>query len=51
MEMRKRVLGSEHPFTLTSMANLAITWERKDRDSEVTKPREECAATDSRLRN
>lgn len=41
MEMRKRVLGSEHPFTLTSMATLAITWERKDRDSEATKPREE----------
>jgi len=26
METRKRVLGAEHPFTLTSMANLAHTW-------------------------
>jgi hypothetical protein len=26
METRKRVLGQEHPSTLTSMANLALTW-------------------------
>jgi hypothetical protein len=26
METRKRVLGAEHPFTLTSMANLASTY-------------------------
>jgi hypothetical protein len=27
METRKTVLGAEHPDTLTSMANLAYTWE------------------------
>jgi putative hemolysin len=26
MQMRKRVLGEEHPDTLTSMANLASTY-------------------------
>ncbi|KZL79726.1 tpr domain protein, partial [Colletotrichum incanum] len=26
MEMRKRVLGDEHPDTLTSIANLASTY-------------------------
>ena len=26
IETRKRVLGLEHPFMLTSMANLAHTW-------------------------
>ncbi len=26
METRKRVLGEEHPNTLTSMANLALTY-------------------------
>ncbi|KAF2465662.1 uncharacterized protein BDR25DRAFT_202783, partial [Lindgomyces ingoldianus] len=26
METRKRVLGEDHPDTLTSMSNLASTW-------------------------
>lgn len=29
METRKRVLGPEHPDTLTSMANLAYTWKAR----------------------
>ena len=31
MEIRKRVLGAEHPDTLTSMANLASTYRNQDR--------------------
>ena len=31
METRKRVLGEEHPDTLTSMANLAYTRKSQDR--------------------
>ena len=30
LETRKRVLGEEHPDTLTSMANLALTYWTKD---------------------
>ena len=29
MEMRKRVLGQEYPSTLTSMANLASTYQNQ----------------------
>ncbi|KAF2433970.1 kinesin light chain 1 [Tothia fuscella] len=35
METRKRVLGEEHPSTLTSMANLAITWKSCGRDMDA----------------
>jgi hypothetical protein len=35
METRKRVLGAEHPDTLTSMANLAYTLKDQDRDDEA----------------
>ncbi|KAL2199928.1 hypothetical protein P885DRAFT_75110 [Corynascus similis CBS 632.67] len=31
METRKRVLGEDHPDTLTSMANLACTWKSQGR--------------------
>ena len=31
METSSRVLGEEHPNTLTSMANLAYTWKSQDR--------------------
>jgi hypothetical protein len=31
METRKKVLGAEHPDTLTSMANLAFTWKGRSR--------------------
>ncbi|KAK4119091.1 hypothetical protein N657DRAFT_650498 [Parathielavia appendiculata] len=31
METSKRVLGEEHPDTLTSMANLAHTWKSQAR--------------------
>jgi hypothetical protein len=35
METRKRVLGQEHPDTLTSMANLTYTWKSQDRGEDA----------------
>jgi hypothetical protein len=35
METRKRVLGDEHPDTLTSMANLAFTWKAQGQSAEA----------------
>jgi hypothetical protein len=35
MKTRKRVLGQEHPDTLTSMNNLAWTWKGQNRDAEA----------------
>ena len=35
MEIRKRVLGEEHPSTLTSMANLAFTFKSQSRNKEA----------------
>jgi hypothetical protein len=35
MQTRKRVLGDEHPDTLTSMNNLAITLELQSRHKEA----------------
>src|SRR3984893_12731659 len=37
MEMRKRLLGAEHPHTLTSMANLATTYRQQGRWNEAEK--------------
>jgi hypothetical protein len=37
METRKRVLGDEHPDTLTSMANLAATYRNQGRWNEAEK--------------
>lgn len=35
IETRKRVLGQEHPDTLSSMNNLAFTWKGQGRDKEA----------------
>jgi Tetratricopeptide repeat len=35
LEVHKRVLGPEHPSTLTSMANLAFTWKARGRHTEA----------------
>jgi hypothetical protein len=35
MQTRKRVLGDEHPDTLTSMENLAVTYESQGRWKEA----------------
>jgi hypothetical protein len=42
MEMRARVLGEEHPDTLTSMANLARTWKSCGRDTDALELITEC---------
>ena len=42
METRKRVLGAEHPDTLTSMANLAFTLKGRGQDAEAIKLMEKC---------
>jgi hypothetical protein len=42
METRKRVLGDEHPDTLTSMANLASTYREQGRWDEAFALMETC---------
>ncbi|KAH0544448.1 hypothetical protein GP486_008515 [Trichoglossum hirsutum] len=42
MKTRKRVLGEEHPDTLTSMANLAFTFRSQDRNEEAILLLEKC---------
>ena len=42
METRKRVLGQEHPDTLTSMNNLAFTWKGQGHAKEALLLMEEC---------
>jgi hypothetical protein len=42
MEIRKRVLGAEHPDTLISMANLAFTWESQGRDHDALELMKAC---------
>jgi hypothetical protein len=42
MKTRKRVLGQEHPATLTSMHNLAFTLKSEGRDNEALLIMEEC---------
>ena len=49
METRKRLLGAEHPSTLTTMNNLAFTWERQGRDTEALKLMEECVRLRTRV--
>ncbi|KAF1816974.1 hypothetical protein P152DRAFT_386954 [Eremomyces bilateralis CBS 781.70] len=42
METTKRVLGTEHPSTLTSMGNLAETYKAQGRDAEAISLLREC---------
>ena len=42
MEIRKRVLGKEHPDTLTSMNNLAFTWKGKVYNDKAILLMEKC---------
>jgi len=39
----KRVVGPEHPDTLTSMNNLAFTWKEQGRIAEAIELMERCA--------
>jgi hypothetical protein len=43
MEIRKRVLGPEHPDTLTSMNDLALTWKSQGREQQALDMMIECA--------
>ncbi|KAF2176927.1 hypothetical protein K469DRAFT_810815, partial [Zopfia rhizophila CBS 207.26] len=42
METRKRLLGAEHPDTLTSMYSLAYNWKDQGRHEQAIKLMEEC---------
>ena len=42
METRKRVLGQEHPGTLTSLDNLAFMWKAADCDNIALESIENC---------
>ncbi|KAI3571853.1 hypothetical protein IWW34DRAFT_638707, partial [Fusarium oxysporum f. sp. albedinis] len=45
METSKARLGADHPTTLTSMTNLAATWESQGRDQEALGLIKECSQT------
>jgi hypothetical protein len=49
MEMKKKMLGAEHPSTLTSMANLAFTWKRQGRHVEALNLMKECVRLRTRV--
>jgi hypothetical protein len=49
IETRKRVLGVEHPSTLTSMNNLAFIWKGLGRDKEALELMEECVVLGTRI--
>jgi hypothetical protein len=42
MEMKEKVLGREHPHTLLSMNNLALTWKHRGRDNEALELMKNC---------
>jgi hypothetical protein len=42
METRKRMLGEEHPSTLTSINNLAFTLKGRGQNAEAIKLMEKC---------
>jgi hypothetical protein len=49
METRKRVLGEEHPDTLTSMNNLALTFKDQGRNDDALKLMTECLSLSKRI--
>jgi hypothetical protein len=49
MKTSKTKLEADHPSTLTSMNNLAFTWEGLDRDTEALKLMEECVTVRIRI--
>lgn len=42
METRKKIMGPEHPSTLTSMHNLAYPWKYQGRDHDAMGLMSEC---------
>ncbi|PVH69231.1 hypothetical protein DL98DRAFT_554516 [Cadophora sp. DSE1049] len=49
METSKTKLGVDHPFTLTSMANLAFTWKGKGKEIEAVRLMEDCVRFQKRV--
>jgi hypothetical protein len=49
METKKRVLGAEHPDTLTSMNNLAFSWKALGRVKEALELMEERVTLRTRI--
>ncbi|CAG8108440.1 unnamed protein product [Penicillium nalgiovense] len=49
METRKRKLGADHPDTLTSMANLAFTWESTGQHAEAIDLLRACVVKQQRV--
>jgi hypothetical protein len=49
VEISKRVLGEEHPFTLTSMAILAITWKYNGRAKDALFLMRNCIVLNQRV--
>ena len=49
METTKRVLGEEHPDTLTSMANLAFTWKAQGQHAKAVNLMGECVHLRTRI--
>ena len=49
VKTNKRVLGAEHPSTLTCMNNLAFTWKRQDWDKEAIALMKECVRLRERV--
>ena len=49
METRKRVLGEEHPSTLTSMNNLACMWNGQGRNEEAIRLMSECVQLSTQI--
>ncbi|KAK0745454.1 hypothetical protein B0T18DRAFT_409481 [Schizothecium vesticola] len=49
MEKSKTKLGADHPDTLTSMNNLAITWKGQGRHADALALMEDCAQARRRV--
>jgi hypothetical protein len=49
METSLRVLGEEHPDTLTSMNSLAFTWKGQGRGVDALKLMEKCVQMQTRI--
>jgi len=49
LEIKKRVLGAEHPYTLNNMSNLAITLKGQGRDKEAISLMKECVRLRERV--
>ena len=49
VELRKWVLGIEHPDKLNSINNLAFIWKGYGRDTEALNLMEECVASRTRI--